>query len=383
MNNRRDSKKVFLVITKSVWGGAGRHVFDVATSLTKEGWHVTVVLGGRGPLFLKLQEEGIRLVGLPFFDRDVKIINDVKTFFSLVRLFWKEKPAVVHTHSSKAGILGNLAARITFVPKIIFTAHGWSSTEEWRPFYTRRIIRLVHLLTIITAHATIAVSRKTKEELHAPERINKKIIVIPNAITPPSFLERDIAREKLLSHVVFTGTTHWIGVIAELHKNKGLPYLISAMEKIRSLNAILVIIGNGEEKEKLEKQIKDLRLENRVFLVGFVEHAATYLKAFDIFVLSSVKEGFPYVLIEAGFAGVPVLASDVGGISEIIEGGKNGFLSPAKDPEALATLLRAFIEKRLPPAFEPKKLALKLEKDVQEKYTLDRMIKKITTLYIS
>jgi glycosyltransferase involved in cell wall biosynthesis len=383
MKNRRDQKKVLLVITKSVWGGAGRHVFDLATSLQKNGWNITVILGGRGPLALKLEQEKVPLIHLPKLNRDVRILNDIQTFSLLVRIFWKEKPAIVHTHSSKAGSLGNLAARLTRVPKIIFTAHGWSSTEEWRPRYTRFVIRLVHLLTIATSHATIAVSKKTKDEIHAPEHLSKKIIIIPNAITPPLFLEKSVAREKLLPHIEFTSTTSWIGSIAELHKNKGLTYLVTAIEKIRSLSAVLVIIGNGEEKERLEKQIKDLRLENRVFLVGFVENAASYLKAFDIFVLPSTKEGLPYVLIEAGFAGLPVLASDVGGISEIIEGGKNGFLSPAKDPDALATLLRAFIEKRLPPAFLPKKLALQLEKNVREKYTLDSMIKKISTLYTS
>jgi glycosyltransferase involved in cell wall biosynthesis len=153
------------------------------------------------------------------------------------------------------------------------------------------------------------------------------------------------------------------------------------LEQIRSLNTVLIIIGTGEEKEKLEKQIKDLRLENRVFLVGFVENASWYLKAFDIFVLSSVKEGLPYVLIEAGFAGLPVVASDVGGVSEIIEGGKNGYLFPAKDSTALATLLKAFIEKRFPPNFDPKKLASQLHTDTKEKYTLVGMIEKITALY--
>jgi glycosyltransferase involved in cell wall biosynthesis len=338
-------------------------------------------LGGNGPLLSKLQKEGMSCITMPSFERDVKIIADIKTFFSLVRIFWKEKPKIVHTNSSKAGVLGNVAARLTLVPKIIFTAHGWSSTEEWLPSYSRFLIRFLHLFTIATSHQTIAVSKKTKEEIHAPKSLYKKITVIPNAITPPLFLEKNNAQEKLLPHIQFPRNTCWIGTIAELHKNKGLAYLITALEQIRSLNTVLIIIGAGEEKEKLEKQIKDLRLENRVFLVGFVENASWYLKAFDIFVLSSVKEGLPYVLIEAGFAGLPVVASDVGGISEIIEGGKNGYLFPAKDSTALATLLKAFIEKRFPPNFDPKKLASQLHTDTKEKYTLVGMIEKITALY--
>jgi glycosyltransferase involved in cell wall biosynthesis len=236
----RDSKKIFLIITKSVWGGAGRYVFDVATSLHKEGWHVTVVLGGNGPLLSKLQKEGMSCITMPSFERDVKIIADIKTFFSLVRIFWKEKPKIVHTNSSKAGVLGNVAARLTLVPKIIFTAHGWSSTEEWRPSYNRFVIRFLHLFTIATSHQTIAVSKKTKEEIHAPKSLYKKITVIPNAITPPLFLEKNNAQEKLLPHIQFPRNTCWIGTIAELHKNKGLAYLITALEQIRSLNTVLI-----------------------------------------------------------------------------------------------------------------------------------------------
>jgi hypothetical protein len=91
MKNRRDQKKVLLVITKSVWGGAGRHVFDLATSLQKNGWNITVILGGRGPLALKLEQEKVPLIHLPKLNRDVRILNDIQTFSLLVRIFWKEK----------------------------------------------------------------------------------------------------------------------------------------------------------------------------------------------------------------------------------------------------------------------------------------------------
>lgn len=133
-----------------------------------------------------------------------------------------------------------------------------------------------------------------------------------------------------------------VGTIGELHKNKGYEYLIGAAREVQ--NATFVIIGEGEERKKLEALIEKNDLKNRVFLLGYIPDATDYLNAFDIFVLPSLKEGLPYVILEAGLQGLPVVASSVGGIPDFIEHEKTGLLVPAKDANALTTVIHLLIE---------------------------------------
>jgi glycosyltransferase involved in cell wall biosynthesis len=130
----------------------------------------------------------------------------------------------------------------------------------------------------------------------------------------------------------------------------------------------------------LEK-IKAHNLEEKVFLVGFVPEAATYLSAFDIFLFPSIKEGLPYVLLEAGAANLPVIASEIGGVPEIIVGGRTGFLIPPKNPRAIAQILSGILRNSLPPRFNPKDIGHALGVHVREHFSLPHMITETERLY--
>jgi len=160
----------------------------------------------------------------------------------------------------------------------------------------------------------------------------KKIIKIYNGINPVdlNFLEKQEARKIL-------GVSPALGNIANFYKTKGLGYLIEAMYILQQQGKDigLVIIGDGPERKSLEKQIAKYNLEKNVFLLGKKTKASRYLKAFDIFVLPSVKEGFPFVILEAMSAEIPIIATTVGAIPEILENEKSGILVPPKNSKAL------------------------------------------------
>ena len=340
-------KKILYFITKSNFGGAQRYVYDLATAMPKDSYKVTVLMGGKGLLKEKLESEGVRTITLPQLERDIHVWNDIKTFFALIQLLRKERPDIIHLNSSKAGILGALATRLCNLSKVkgqrskvIFTAHGWAFNEN-RPSLEKLFFLLLHWKTILFSHRTIMVSETTKKQVAFLPFIRKKIIVIPNSIKKPTFETRESARSFLASRsegLRFGSERLWIGSIAELHTTKGLSYAISALAllKERIPNVAYVIVGEGEERQNLEQEIKRHGLEKNVFLAGFIENAARYLSAFDIFLLPSLSEASPYAPLEAGYAKLPIVASKVGGIPELITNKKSGILVEARDSHVIA-----------------------------------------------
>lgn len=382
---KKPKQKVLFIITKSAWGGAGRYVFDMATNLHKNDWQVLVASGPGGPLLTKCNKEGVPTATLNTLGRDVNPLSDLKSLWQIIALIKKEKPSILHLNSSKVGLLGALAGRLMGVPKIIFTAHGWASTED-RPALSRFFIHALHVLSVMLAHNSIVVSLATKKEIALPNFLAKKMIVIKNGIDIPSYYSRQTARNFLREKGVNDhGSVPWIGTIAELHKNKGLLYAISALSRpeMSKTPFVWVIIGQGELGPTIIEKIKELKLENKVFLVGFINEAFKYLTAFDIFLFPSIKEGLPYVLLEAGGAGLPIIASEIGGIPEIIEGGLTGFLVPPKKPEAIAQMLSGILNNSLPPRFNPQLIGKALAKKVREKFSLSRMLEETKQLYQS
>ena len=320
--NEIAKKKVLFVITKSNFGGAQRYVYDLATSLPHEAFDVVVAFGEGGELEEKLNSAGVRTIKIGALQRNVHFLKDVKVLFELIKIFKKEKPDVVHLNSTKIGGVGAVAARMHGIKKIIFTAHGWAFNEN-RNVISKTIIAFLQWLTVMLCHKTIAVSQKTADQiLKFPFIKKEKIVVIYNGTAEVDFVGREEARRALLGDEVanLPAGALWIGTISELHKNKGIDIAINAMSEITKKypQIVYIVIGDGEEKTNLYTQIASCGLTNQVFLLGFITDAKKYLKALDIFTLTSRTEALPYAILEAGLAEVPVIASAVGGIPEII-----------------------------------------------------------------
>jgi len=330
-------KRVLYLITKGNWGGAQRYVFDLASSLSVEKYEPIVAYGEGEELPKRLAEKNIRAVRIPALARDIGFWRDIKTFHEIYKLIKTERPDILHLNSSKAALLGALASFLfqlqnfkTSKLKTIFTVHGWPFKEQ-RSRPQKIGIFLLSWLTAFFSDTIITICKSDFETSQRMPLISKKIKLIHNGIDSFSFEKRTKKEITIMT-------------IAELTKNKGLIYALRAIEMLSSDSSIpkfrYIIIGEGEERVALEKFISEKNIGGIVKLVGFVPNARAKLSNADIFLLPSLKEGLPYVLLEAGFVGVPIIASSVGGVSDIIEDMKDGVLIRAKREKEIADAIR-------------------------------------------
>lgn len=385
MPDKPNRQKIFYLITKGNMGGAQRYVYDLATNLPPERFDVTVFTGEGGELEKQLKTAHIKTHQIEGLIRDVSLANEWRVFWQLVKLFRIEKPDIIHLNSSKIGALGALAGRLTGSKKIIFTGHGWAFNEK-RPWWQKMLIYKLHWLTVFLSHTTIAVSNKTKDQLTHLPLVKNKFVVIHNGLSPVNYLSRETARQELAGRIWKKGfdleslnKVLIIGTIAELHKNKGLDFLIQAIAQLKDKlpNTLIWIIGDGEEKEHLRELIKINKLKDHVFLLGKIDDAKKYLKAFDIFTLTSRTEAFPYVILEAGQASLPIIASTVGGIPEVISDFNLGMLVRPGNIKEIKLALTRLIDNPSERALFGKNLAKKVNKE----FTVEKMVKETIEVY--
>jgi glycosyltransferase involved in cell wall biosynthesis len=228
------------------------------------------------------------------------------------------------------------------------------------------------------------VSEDIKRQIVFLPFVKNKIAVIKNGIEPVTLISKEIAQETLKNlnpHLnrIDTNGKIWIGTISELHTTKGLIYAIGAIKRVveHHPNIVFLIIGEGELRHKLEALIHTAGLDETVFLLGYVDNAPTLLSAFDIFTLSSISEALSYTILEAGHAGLPIVASRVGGIPEIITHQEVGMLVEAKNSDAITQALEELIEKPQ----QRERMGSLLKKRVDGTFTKEQMLKKTMELY--
>ena len=375
-------KKIIYLITKSNWGGAQRYVFDLATRLPKDEFEVLVVTGNKGALTEKLEGSGIKVVNINSLKRDVSFFDEILSFFEILKIFIKEKPGIIHLNSSKAGGIGALAGRIAGIKKIIFTAHGWPFEED-RNFLSKFLIYSASYITILLSHQSIVV---TKKDFQIAQRFWAKIKVtlIPIGIDSNyEIISKEESRKTLSEKFKFLSPEVWkqniiIGSVGELTKNKGYIFALEAMAQLKKEkfeNFFYLIIGEGEDEKMLKERAEKLGLSSNVFFLGFVPNTKIIMTAFDIFLFPSIKEGLPYTILEAGIAKLPVIASDVGGVPDVIENCKGGILVPKKDPQAITKAIKENITNSA-------EFGEELHKTVTKSFTFKQMFEKTIALYI-
>src|SRR3989344_109970 len=351
------AKRVLYVITKSNWGGAQRYVYDLTTSLQRENYEVAVAVGGHGLLAENLKLAGVRIVGIPHLERDINFLKEMFSTIYLWKIFKDERPDIIHLNSSKVGGLGALAAkalklwdrwdrkgteRTEWNPRVIFTVHGWAFNER-RNFIFQGVIYFLQWFTAFLSDRIIILSRHDyRQAIEMPLIENEKFALLSLGIKMPEFLPAEKAREFLKIDV----------------KQKN-------------------IIGTIAEFEKIKKEIDDKKLQDDIILAGFVMGASKYLKAFDIFILPSLKEGLPYVILEAMNAGLPIVASSVGGRTYLIENEKNGILVPPKNPDEIAKALNLVIKSRA----TREKMGLRSLELATQKFSFDKMLSGTIDIY--
>lgn len=381
-------KKILYVITKSNWGGAQKYVYELATALPRDEYEVAVALGGTGGqkavpgiLVKKLETKNIRTAMVPHFMRDMSLVDDVRAFFELWHIVRTERPHILHTTSSKAGGMGVVIGRLCGVSNIVFTSHGLAFDESWRTWWQRALMTFFTWLTVLLSTRTIMISTETYERASSMPFCKKRVALVHNGIHTPALLPKQEARSALFPNATDeTLIAPWIGSIAEYHPNKKLGVLIDATALFVENNIPIhtFLIGDGEQRGELIIQAQKQHVEEHVHFVKCPENASRYLQAFNVFALPSKKEGLPYVLLEAGAAALPVVASNITGNRDIIEHERSGLVVDATAQhfyDACLSLIENEAKARM--------FAQTLHSRVTTQFSIEHMVNETAKLYVA
>lgn len=322
--------RVLLLVTLAETGGAQAYVAQLTSSLVGR-YDVTVAAHGAGPLRTAVERTGARFVPLRHLRRPVGW-RDVLGLVELVVLVRRLRPHIVHASSSKAGVVGRVAASLAGAPIRVFTVHGWGSMQAsgLRASVFRWAERVVRPLTT----ATICVSEGDRAAGIAARTCEEgTTVVIRNAVETA---RRPVARPATSPPRVVA--------VGRLQAPKDPLTLVRALALLRERTFRAHLVGDGRERPAVEAEIARLGLAGLVEIDGVRDDVAEILAAAHVFVLSSRAEALPISVLEAMAAGLPVVASHVGGLPDMVLEGETGFLVPPGDSAALARAVARLLD---------------------------------------
>jgi glycosyltransferase involved in cell wall biosynthesis len=359
-------KIAFLITRGDDIGGAQIHVRDLSLAYSERGFEVVVLVGQKGFFSEVLSENGIQCKILKYLVRPINPFNDILVIKEIYMSLKELKPDLLSCHSSKAGLLGRIAGAAAGVPTI-FTAHGWSFTNGV-PYKRACVYRYAEKLVAPLGGRIITVSNYDKNlALKYQIGESEKIQTVHNGM--PGISRELLSDPKLQPPKII--------MIARFDEQKDHKTLLDALSKLKDLPWKMFFIGDGPFRTITEGIAKSKGLEERVVFLGKRNDVTEQLAKAQMFVLSTNWEGFPRSILEAMRAGLPVIATDVGGVGEAIVDGKNGFLTPKGDVEALRKHLFNLI-------VNPK-LRMTMGREGQNRFeqnfTFEKMLEKTLDIY--
>ena len=324
------------------------------------------------------RKHGVRIVSVSALVRRINLIKDFLALCALVRLMRREKPDIVHTHTSKAGILGRLAARIARVSHIIHTPHGHVFHGHFGVMLSRIFTLIEKFFANLTDRLITVSNGEMKDYIDFNVCPAKKLINIHSGVEINKFKRAPINLTAQKRALGIDQSGPIIGFIGWLLPVKGPMHLLNAMEDVWLTvpEAKLVFIGKGELDVDLRTEALRSRRNSQVKFLGWRDDIHEIMPLFDILVLPSLNEGMGRVLVEAMAAGRPVVASNVGGIPDLVEHEKSGLLVPPGDEKALAAGIKQLIAD--PPT--AKLMGLR-GKALSDQFSVESMVEKIDNLY--
>ncbi len=375
-------KRVLFVITQSEFGGAQQFLFQLLQQIHKDNYdlHVSVGKDGDGSFSRALESLAIPHSIIPSLRRNINPISDLRAISRIRELIIAFQPDTLFLLSSKAGFIGSLAGKLSpKKPKIIYRIGGWSFNDPI-PNWQKKL--WIYLERLSAGWKDIIILNNKKdlnqaEQLHIKAKMGMELIY--NGIDPYrlKLLPREEAREKIFKLAgSVPDNKKIVGALANFYPTKGLEYLIESALEINDHNSIVCIFGDGAERTKLENLILKNKLEKKVFLLGRPPNASQYISGFDVFVMPSVKEGFPWSILEAMSAKLPIVATDVGAVSEIIQNGLNGYIVEPRNPSQIADRINSILSNEL----DAQEMAIQAHQRVLFSFTLDYMVRQIKEL---
>jgi glycosyltransferase involved in cell wall biosynthesis len=338
-----------LEMLEATTGGTRRHLVDLATHLDPARFAASGLCATlRDPGFLEdvraMQARGIPVTVIRMV-RAINPVSDLAALARIVRHLRRQRYDIVHAHSSKAGFLGRVAARLCGVPAVIYTPHGFSFEMDVNPANRRLYLLLERLAARLTDRIICVCPSERATALRAQVGHADKCVVVENAVDAAQYDLQDVDATPLRRTFGFGDNDPVIGVIGRFSAQKGHRYLLEAFRGVVQSHpdARLLLVGQGELRQSLAQWITDFRLDRNCRMVEATGNMAQIHALCDLFVFPSLWEGLPYTLLEVMAAGKPVIATAVGGMPDAIVAGEDGLLVRPKDGTALHDAIMALL----------------------------------------
>lgn len=371
--------KVCHIITKLELGGAQRNTLFTVQNLDRDKYDAFLIAGAGGILDSEA-ENNIKIYNVRSLIRRISPLSDFKALISVYRILKLEKPDVVHTHSSKAGIIGRIAAKLAGIKVIIHTIHGFGFNDT-QPFYIKYLYIYLEKFCALFTDMLVAVAKEDiAKGLSKGIGKPRKYALIRSGIdtkyyknfTPDPEFRKSLGLEPEITGVLSIGPFK--------HQKNLKDYILAADIVCKETDkALFFIAGDGNQRKELEDLILSLGLQNKVILLGWRKDVAELLYASDIFVLTSLWEGLPRAAVEAMCCSKPVVANAVDGVKELVTDGKNGFKTKPYDYKDTAAKILYLINNK-----EERILMGKSAKEsIGEEFDIYHMVKQQEELYDS
>lgn len=373
-------KNVLQLITKLEIGGAQKHTIHTVEKLDKTKFNVFLVSSKDGPLndYVRILHD-VTFIELSELRREISLFNDIKVIFKLVKILKECKIDIIHTNSSKAGIVGRIAAKIARIPVIIHTIHGFGF-HDYQPRILKQFYVTLERFTSQYTDQLIAVSSFTiKKGLAYKIGTEDKYITIHSGIVIEAFSNVKVQRESLKESLGIRDDETVIGCVGNFKPQK------NPLDFVKMANIVVeefpktkyLLIGDGELRKEIQELIEEYQLQEYVILTGWRDDIPELMTIIDILVLPSLWEGLPQVFPQAMASGKPIVAINVDGAPEAIEHEVTGYLVNPNDYKKLAF----YVQKLVGNPDLAKQMGMKGKDKVYPAFCVNKMVADISILY--
>lgn len=337
--------RVLHPITRLIIGGAQENTMLTAQLLDNAEWDVTIISGPQtgveGSLIETVQEQGIPLTLEPTLVRELNPVKDLLAVFRLMRFMKQGGYTIVHTHSSKAGIVGRWAAKLAGVPVIVHTVHGWAHHDRQHPLLRAYYILMEKLTLPITDKLIVVSALNIEKGLQDGIGNASDYVVIRSGIELDRFGHPQVAREVTRQALGIPLDAPVVGTVTRLSPQKAPLDFVRAAGMVAKARpeTYFVMVGDGPLRADVEALAAEVGIRDHLVLTGLRRDVPELMATFDLFALSSLWEGLPRVLPQAMATGLPLVATATDGSAEAVIDGVNGLLVPPGEPEQLAQAL--------------------------------------------
>ena len=391
VSHGRRPLRVLRLIARLNVGGPARHVILLDEGLRKRGFDTLLVHGSVGAAERSLEslavERAVPTRYVPRFGRAISLRDDVLAFGTILMLMWRWRPDIVHTHTAKAGALGRLAAFLFNLSRrrgkrcaVLHTFHGQVFAGYFGAVGSALVRTTERALALLTDRI-VTISPTQRDDITSRFAVADaaKVVVIPIGLELNTLLARPPEWRGMREALGYNARDYVIGYVGRLVPIKdvvtllhGIAILIDVLPQLR-----LVVAGDGEERPLLAALVRKLGLSEQVRFLGWHGDLPSLYAAMDLFVLTSINEGTPVSLIEAMAAGVPSIATAVGGVPDVLEDGMTGVLIPPRNPGAVAAAIKHAVTNTAGSSA----MAIRARARVAERFSAGRLVQEVDLTY--